>query len=151
MKIAKERDAYPCKIQIEWCHNHKIDTLHATSFKDLSEDVVNDIYQYFSNGMTPGTAYKEYVSNLRASHSNLLDFHRALADRSLCPRRNDFNKLYGEYNYIKYGGSKCHEMLTLLEDRVEKAKELYPGITIQYSLYDDNNPLIVSFFTPMMH
>jgi hypothetical protein len=64
-KIDKDPSTlFPCKIEIDWSHNHQIDTLQANSFKDLSENVTDVIRQYFANGMSPGTAYKEFISNL---------------------------------------------------------------------------------------
>ena len=109
----------------------KLTLFRRNSFKDLAEDVTDTIRQYFISGMTPGTAYKEFVLNLRLSSRYMFKFHRALADRSVCPRRRDFNMLYGEFNLEKYGRSNCETMFVILEDRIINVKEKYPGTTIK--------------------
>ena len=82
-KVSKMGGTHPCKIIIEWCHNHPIKSLQAKSFKDLSPDVTSKIKQYFADGMTPGTAYQEFIRDLRSLFQNdLLGFHATVADRS---------------------------------------------------------------------
>ena len=153
MKILEETPLeYPCKVQIGCCHNNEIDTLQADSFKDLAEDVIDTIRQYFRTGMTPGIAYRDFVSNLSLTHNNnLLEYLKALADRSLCPRRRHFNKLRGDFNLEKYGGSNSNTMFKVLADRITRAKAEFAGTTSQYSLHDKGNPLILELVTPMMH
>ena len=144
--------SFPCKIKIEWCHNHETDTLQASSFKDLDANVTAKIRTYFLDGMTPGTAYREFVSNLRLGHKdNLLTFHKSLADRSLCPRRRDFNKLYSDFNIEKYGGANCDDMLKLLDDQIAEVKTNFPEASIEHSVCDEGKTLILAFVTPMMH
>ena len=76
-RIEKRSTLYPCKIKIEWTHNHPVKSLQALSFKDVSEEAKNIIYGYFENGMTPGSAHKEYVRCLRAFyHQEILEFHK---------------------------------------------------------------------------
>ena len=67
------------------------------------------------------------------------------------PEEENYNKVYGDFNLEKYGGSKPDAMLNILEDRIINIKTKFPGITIEYRLYDQNNPLIIAFVTPMMH
>ena len=143
---------FPCTIEIKWNHNHGTNTLQAWSYKDLTEEAVNTIKQYFMNGMTPGTAYKEFVDNLRIScGTDILAYHRVLADRGTCPRRRDFNALYVEFNKEKYGGSDVKAMLDNLEERIATAKEKHPDISIRYKPCDDSNPLLLAIVTPLMH
>ena len=38
LKIKKDTNELPCLINIEWDHNHPIDSLQVNSFKDISPE-----------------------------------------------------------------------------------------------------------------
>ena len=94
------KDNFPYEIIIEHFHNHPIDSLEAKSFKGLSEQVCEKVKNLFTLGMAPSRAY--YIDEL--------EFHVKRADRSICPRRRDFNTLYRQYCAINLAikmGKKC--------------------------------------------
>ena len=45
-----------CVIDIEFEHNHSLETLEATNFRDISSDCVDKIYKLYESGHTPSTA-----------------------------------------------------------------------------------------------
>ena len=92
--------------------------MQAWSFKDISQESIDIIENLFVCGMTAGTAYKEFISNLKLKCGNDLEYHKALADRSVCPRRNDFNMLRTEFNRKKNGGSDVQSKLKIFEKNV---------------------------------
>ena len=115
---------------------------------ELQDDAIQIINGYFENDMTPGLAYKEYVKNLRNFYpGDLTRYHKALANRSICPRRRDFNKLYAEFNLDRFGGSNTEKMLEIREKNIREAKEKYPGII---NLYNETSSLLVAIVTPLM-
>ena len=95
-KIFKDilSDNYPCAIYFEHILNHPIKALHSFRFKLISDNVAASIRQLFQRSMTPSMAYYEFLQQLRANSMNELDFHIKNADRSICPRRGDFNTVY---------------------------------------------------------
>ena len=86
-----------CVIDIEVEHNHSLETLEATNFCDISSDCVDKIYKLYESGHTPSTARQQYVKEIREACTNDLEFHKKKADRSVVPRRRDFNYLYTQF------------------------------------------------------
>ena len=115
----------------------------------MSKESVEQIYEYFANGMTPGTAYREFVNKLKLSYDNTTEYQKAKADRSICPRRTDFNFLYVEYNRQKFGGSEVAMVMHILEDRVAAIRESRPDIKLNLS-HSTDSPLLLSIVTPLM-
>lgn len=103
-------DNYNTLIELSWDHNHPIQSLHALSFKDMSPDVVNQVKDSFKKGLLPGSAYKEFLKQLRSECSSDLEYHKRMADRSLVPRRNDFNYLYGQFTKENFGTGSLSAM-----------------------------------------
>ena len=101
-------------IELNWDHNHPIQSLHALSFKDISPDVVSQVKDLFQKGLLPGAAYKEYLKQLRSECSSDLHYHEKMADRSVAPRRSDFNYLYGHFTKENFGTGSLSTMYKTL-------------------------------------
>ena len=43
-------------VDIEWEHNHSVETLEATNFRDISPDCIEKVYKLSESGHTPSTA-----------------------------------------------------------------------------------------------
>ena len=48
-------------LDIEYNHNHPVQSLQSLSFRDISDDVSNRIKQLFERGFTPGLVYREIL------------------------------------------------------------------------------------------
>ena len=94
---------YNCVLELEWTHNHPVNSLQSLSFKDIPDHVKKQIFSYFEKGYTPGLAYREFLSKLRLECTGELELHKMMSDRSVFPRRTDYNALYTEYCKEKYG------------------------------------------------
>ena len=57
LKIEKDKNELPCIINIEWDHNHPIDSLQVNSFKDISPKTAAKVRELFENGYSPGKIY----------------------------------------------------------------------------------------------
>ena len=88
---------YPCVIILQNNHNHPTQSLEAKSFIDLTDLVKEKVNSLFELGMSPSLAYKEFLKNLRKDCKDELMFHKQKADRSLCPRRRNFNCLCSQF------------------------------------------------------
>ena len=53
-------------IDIEWSHNHSVQSLHSLSFKDIPPLVTNQIKEMYANGLLPGAAFRELLRQLRS-------------------------------------------------------------------------------------
>ena len=143
---------YPCVVYIEHFHNHPIQALESFSFKAISQDVSEVVSQLFEKQMTPSMAYNEYLGQLRQSCIDELDFHCRKADRSICPRRRDFNVLYRKYCEKHFGGKNGENMFNEMENKIDEYKQNHSGSKINYQLYNENesDPLIITILTPLM-
>ena len=101
-------------IDIEFEHNHSLETLEAANFRDISSDCADKIYKLYESGHTPSTARQQYIKEIRETCTNDLEFYKKKADRSVVPRRRDFNT------------STPSLVLMMFSKLVEKLEE-YPG------------------------
>ena len=156
IKITKEEyvaeAGFPCHIVIEHYHNHPIKSLEVLSFKAISSDALSKINAFFETGCTPSSAYREFLCSLRKNCENELDFHIKKVDRSITPRRRDFNTLYKKYCLENFGGKDCAEMFEKLGEKIEQFLQMEPESRIEYSTYntDEDSPFILAIVTPLM-
>ena len=122
MKIKRDVDEgdYPCDMVIEHLHNHPIQSLEVISFRSISENVVNKVTSLFEAGLTPSNAYHEFVQDLRRECESELKFHLRKADRSICPRRRDFNTMYATFCKDLFGGKNGEAIFSQLEHKIEQ-------------------------------
>ena len=104
-------------INMEYNHNHEVASLQALTFRDIAEETSNRIVQLFERGLTPGLAYREMLQELKQKFPNDLELHRNLADRSIMPRRKDFNNLYTQFHRNKFRTENIESMLQNLEGK----------------------------------
>jgi hypothetical protein len=81
-----------------------------------------------------GLAYQQFVKDLRLSCKDELSYFRIKSDRSHCPRRADFNRLWTSYCREKYGDRNGAPMF----EQVNKV----------VMSYEEQNPDTASFFQP---
>lgn len=139
-----------CYVDVEWEHNHSVDTLEASNFRDLSSECVEKVNKLYESGHTPSTARQQHLKELRATCSDELTYHKKKADRSVTPRKRDFNHLYSKFGEEKFGG-KGPLMFEKLEEKLQDYKKSHPGATINHQLYEgDETPLIIAIVSPLM-
>ena len=147
-KRAAENE-FNCMLELEWTHNHPINSLQSLSFRDIGKDVSAEIYQLFDNGFTPGLAYREFLRKTKQSASSELDLHKIMSDCSIFPRRTDYNYLYTEYHRTKYGTQNISTMFEKLN-----SKYIYIYISsvtgIQFSYVKTYNIEMQRFFTKII-
>ena len=118
LSIRLKRDlqsVYSARINIDYNHSHPVQSLQTLSFKDISEKVSKEIRHLYEKGYTPGMAYRDCLQTLKSIATDDLDFHLKLADRSIIPRRRDFNHLYTEFHRQMFGTKNITEMFKNLE------------------------------------
>ena len=79
-------------------------------------------------------------------------FHLRKADRSISPRRRDFNVLYRKYCDEHFGARNGVEMFEKLEEKILSFKENIKDVKIKYQMYDkeERSSLIIAILTPLM-
>jgi hypothetical protein len=114
--------------------------------------VKNDIKQMFASGLLPGVAYREFLRQLRSECKDELEYHQRLADRSIAPRRQDFNDIYSEFKRERFGTGNMSDMFSALEERIECLQQKDQDYTIKYQKFDEeiDQPFIVAIVTRLM-
>ena len=64
--------------------------LNMSAIKNIAINFIDSIQSLFASGLTPGTAYKEFLRDERSSCIDKMKYYRVLADRSKVPRRQHF-------------------------------------------------------------
>lgn len=111
--VKAERDPngeFDAFIELMWNHNHATKSMHVLSFKDISDCSKEKIRLLFERGLLPGSAYKELLRQLKSECSSDVEYHLRLSDRSIVPRRHDFNAIYGQFTKEKFGTGNIQEM-----------------------------------------
>ena len=52
VKIKKNCSENPCDVEIDWNHNHPVQSLQALSFKDMSMETAEKCKDYFKQGLS---------------------------------------------------------------------------------------------------
>ena len=139
-----------CNVDVEWEHNHSVETLEASNFRDLSLECIEKVNKLYESGHTPSTARQQYLKELRATCGDELTYHKKKADRSVTPRKRDFNHLYSKFGDEKFGG-KGHLMFVKLKEKLQDYKKSHPDATVNHQLYEgDETPLIIAIVSPLM-
>ena len=94
----------------------------------------------------------EFMKDFRSQCGSSLEFHAKKADRSLCPRRSDFNTIYRQYFDELFGGKNGSRMFECLESKLSTYKRQNPTFLFSYNPYDGdkNEPLVLVLVTPLM-
>ena len=94
------------------------------------------------------------MRQLRLYSKNDLEYHERKADRSQCPRRQDFNRMYAHFCKDKYGNRNGKEMFESLQERAKVYKEEHAEASIEYQEYEELEenvvPFILVIITPLM-
>lgn len=126
---------------MEYIHNHTINSLRALSFRDISEETKQKVYKLFDDGLSPGLAHFEFLKQLKNICEGLDDsdlaYLKQKADRSLTPRRPDFNRLYQTYKKEKYDERNGPIMFEQLDQVIQEYIKEYTQATIQFQAYKE--------------
>jgi hypothetical protein len=153
VRLGKRVDEdYNASIDLDWNHNHSVDSLHSLSFKDIPTNVTNTITQMYASGLLPGAAHREFFRQLRSECQDELEYHKRLSDRSEAPRREDFNRIYSNIKEEGFGTGSMSDMFSALEEGIKDLKEKDAEYTIEYQKFDEiiNHPFIMVVITPLM-
>ena len=116
-----------CFVDIDWAHNHNRINLEASNFKDISSSTIEKVKKLYEDGNTPSIARQVFLKDLKQSCNDEMTYHVMKADRSITPRKRDFNYLYDQFTKEQFGG-KNGEMFQKLEEKMEEYLKNHPGV-----------------------
>ena len=54
-----------CSVEIEWEHNHSLQTLEASNFREVSPECTESVLKLYESGHTPATARQQCLKELK--------------------------------------------------------------------------------------
>jgi len=117
--ISKTPMREPCWVALQWCHNHPLNSLEVNTFRDILPETAEKVKSYFDSGFSPGLARDQFLKELKESCDSELQFLIKCRDRSISPRRPDYNRLYSDYCKEKYGDRNGVGMFAHLSDVIK--------------------------------
>ena len=132
-------------------------TLARTRNKDffLPGVIITTFFLFFL-----GLAYTQFLKDLKLTCNsqdkvqNDLDYHIKKANRSISPRRPDFNRLYQSYCKEKYGERNGSKMFEQLNEIVNSYQLENNDSAIKFQAYEESDdrvsPFILVILTDLM-
>ena len=114
-----------CEVDLTYDHDHPIDSAHALSFRDVSEETREAFYEYFKSGHSAASARHEHELCLQLSSSNTSLVETLLADRSTNPNVQDVSRLLSAWRTQHLGPDSGREMFDHLEKEIEAYNEAH--------------------------
>ena len=96
--------SHPTILKITYNHNHPIESAHVSSFRPISSETKQLIFEYFQKG---------FISIPLARNKTFLESgedHSALVDRDKNPTKSDFSRLYEEWRKYEFGSDNGKSM-----------------------------------------
>ena len=152
IKLSKSINTIPSLVEIEMNHNHPTQALQVLTFRDIDKNVSDSIRTMFEMDYTPARAYKEFLKNVEKLRISDEDYQKVIADRSLVPRKKDFNNMFTEYKQEKFGSKDLSSMFQVLTSSTESLKEGNSNYRIKFQPYnqDERDPFILILISPLM-
>ena len=116
-------------------------------------------FQTLPNGLdiqghsVSGLARDQFLKELKESCDSELQYLMKCRDRSISPRRPDYNRLYSDYCKQKYGDRNGVGMFAHLSDVIENYQLENPATSIAFQPYEetiDGNEKIITPFILVM-
>ena len=80
----QHKQKYPLEINLEFIHNHNINTADALRYRPISDECKKKFLELFAEDHTPSSALAQHQKDLRCEISDD-DFMSVMADRSIVP------------------------------------------------------------------
>ena len=111
------------------------------------EDFLQITYFYIKFS---GIAYNQFLRDLKISCENDLGYCLQKSNRSLAPRRPDFNRLYQAYCQEKYGSRNGAEMYSHLNQVVSSYLQEEHDALVTFQAYEQTEEETITFILAMV-
>ena len=101
-------------------HNHPITSAHALSFRDVSDETKQALYNLFEMGHSPSSARHAHQQTLYMQADTEADAQSRLADRCHNPLVQDICRLFTKWRETNYGKDDGEELFQKLQDKVDE-------------------------------
>ena len=106
---------HPTVLRISFIHNHPLESAHVLSFRPISLETKEMIFDYFRKGHSASSAYHWHETKLLLDSD---DGQLCLADRNINPTKSDFSRLFDEWRKQDMGSDNGKAMFDQLEAEI---------------------------------
>ncbi|GBC01669.1 hypothetical protein RclHR1_04290005 [Rhizophagus clarus] len=103
---------HPLEINLKYTHNHVINSAESLSFRQVKEEVREELLELFKDGHSPSSALYVYQDKLHLEASDEQELIELLADRSVNPDYDYVAKLFQEYREAVLGSRNEYDART---------------------------------------
>ena len=107
---------HPTILKISFNHNHPIQSAHALSFRPISNETKQMIFDYFRKGHTASSAHHWHETKLFLDSA---EDQSALVDRDKNPTKTDFSRLFEEWRKCELGPDNGKPMFDHLQTEID--------------------------------
>ena len=108
------------------------------------------IFSIFVYLLCLGLAYQQFLKDLKLSCQTELEYLLKKADRSVCPRRPDYNRLFQAYCREKYGDRNGSAMFEQLSEVIREYQLEKPDLAIAFQAYEESGEAVTPFILVMI-
>ena len=106
---------HPTVLRISFIHNHPLESAHVLSFRPISLETKEMIFDYFRKGHSASSAHHWHETKLFLDSG---DGQLCLADRNINPTKSDFSQLFDEWRKQDMGSDNGKAMFDQLEAEI---------------------------------
>ena len=107
---------HPTILKISFNHNHPIESAHTLSFRPVSNETKQKIFEYFQKGHTASSAYHWHETKLFLDSG---EDQLSLVDRAINPTKLDFSRFYEDWRKSELGCDNGKPMFDQLQAEIE--------------------------------
>ena len=107
---------HPTVFKISFNHNHPIKSAHVLSFRPVSDETKQKIFEYFQKGHTASSAYHWHETKLFLDSN---EDQMSIVDRAANPNKSDFSRLYEEWRTSELGSDNGKPMFDQLQAEID--------------------------------
>ena len=131
---------FPTDVTLSEEHNHRVDTVSALKYRDISEEVKKKFLDYFKT-MSPSAALSAHKKELQEEFGE--DYYLKVGDRSQCPDLQSVFRLFKKIFAKEYGDTDD------LKENIEKTVS-DSEVKAKYEFLNDGKDFIIAACTPLM-
>lgn len=135
---------FPCTVNINSCHNHRINSAAALSFRDPHPTIREKFIALFKAGHSATQAVEAHKRDLMDEHQE--DYSTVCADRSVCPDVKWAQNLYRSAFEAEYGPSAGDGMMRHLQKTVLE----YSNSDNKASIICTENDVVIAVCSALM-
>ncbi|KAJ8018274.1 hypothetical protein HOLleu_43823 [Holothuria leucospilota] len=142
------KDGYFTTVSLKWLHNHEMSSADALRRRDVSEEAVQKLLDFFKAGYSPTAALDTLKYDLQEQYS-AEEYTRISADRSICPDLQFCFRLFYKEFKKHYGEPGGDDMMATLKENLLRYNSGQNENCVKAETVPDGQ-IVIAICTPLM-